>query len=293
MEFILENEILHVTVQSYGAELVSVVNKQTGQEMLWQADPAGWARHAPILFPYCGRLKDGCFTHKGVRYEGGQHGFARDMEHTLRERTADSVTLCLEANALTMKKFPFAFQLITTYTLEGNAVSHRVEIINDSDEVMPFGFGFHPGFNCPFEEGKATQDYVLRFDAPQSPVVVETGEQDGLVTGERRPLFQNETDIPLTDTLFAHDSICMTKLTAKTLSVVEKATGRSVDVEIAGFPYVLIWSAPGPLHFVCIEPWHSLPDTRNASGQWSEKPAAAQLNPGQRFATALKMRFNR
>ena len=80
MEFILENENLRVTVESHGAELVSVVNKQTGAEMLWQADPAVWARHAPVLFPYCGRLKDGAFTCKGVRYEGGQHGFARDME---------------------------------------------------------------------------------------------------------------------------------------------------------------------------------------------------------------------
>ena len=70
MEFILENENLRVTVESHGAELVSVVNKQTGAEMLWQADPAVWARHAPVLFPYCGRLKDGAFTCKGVRYEG-------------------------------------------------------------------------------------------------------------------------------------------------------------------------------------------------------------------------------
>lgn len=39
MEFILENENLRVTVESHGAELVSVVNRQTGEELLWQADP--------------------------------------------------------------------------------------------------------------------------------------------------------------------------------------------------------------------------------------------------------------
>ncbi len=85
----------------------------------------------------------------------------------------------------------------------------------------------------------------------------------------------------------------MTNLTAKTLSLVEKDTGRSVDVDIEGFPYVLVWSKAGPVKFVCIEPWHSLPDARDASGQWEEKPAAARLNPGQRFATVLKMRFAR
>lgn len=77
MEFTIENNFLCVRVQSRGAELCSVVKKETGEEMLWQADPAVWNRHAPILFPYCGRLKGGAFTHNGVSYEGGQHGFAR------------------------------------------------------------------------------------------------------------------------------------------------------------------------------------------------------------------------
>ena len=186
MEFVLENEILRATVNTYGAELTSVVHKPTGQEMLWSADPAVWNRHAPVLFPYCGRLRDG-FTYKGVQYPGGGHGFARDMEHTLCAQSDQSVTLRLEANALTMQKFPFAFQFLTTYSLEGDTVCHRVEVINDSDEVMPFGLGFHPGFACPFEEGRSTRDYVLRFDTPQSPLVVETGEKDGLVTRPTSP----------------------------------------------------------------------------------------------------------
>ena len=51
MEFTIENNFLCVRVQSRGAELCSVVKKETGEEMLWQADPAVWNRHAPILFP--------------------------------------------------------------------------------------------------------------------------------------------------------------------------------------------------------------------------------------------------
>ena len=67
MEYLLENEFLQVRVSSLGAELVSVKAKHDGRELLWQADSAVWGRHAPILFPYCGRLKDGAFVHKGVR----------------------------------------------------------------------------------------------------------------------------------------------------------------------------------------------------------------------------------
>lgn len=293
MEYTLENEILRVTVASRGAELVSVVDKRTGAEMLWQADPDVWPRHAPILFPYTGRLKGGRFTHRGVAYEGGQHGFARDMEHTLMESAPARLVLRLEANALTMEKFPFAFWLEAEYTLEGSAVRHKLTVHNDSDEEMPFGIGYHPGFACPFDDAHQAGDYVLRFAQPETPEVVECGEDDGLVTGNKHIYFTGQQDIPLTDQLFAHDSICFSGLKSDTLSLVEKDTGRAVTVDIAGFPYVLVWSARGPLRFVCIEPWHSLPDARDADGEWEEKPAAATLAPGEDWSCALAMHFNR
>jgi len=293
MEYRIENDFLRVCIQSKGAELCSVIKKETGEEMLWQADPAVWERHAPILFPYCGRLKDGKFTHKGVTYEGGQHGFARDMEHTLAEQGTDCITLCLEANALTMEKYPFAFKLLSTYRLSGETLHHTVRVENDGDEDMPFAFGYHPAFLCPFDEKHKASDYVLRFDTPESPVVIETGEEDGLVTGETCVFFQNETDIPLADGMFDHDSTCFSRLRSKTFSLVEKDSGRRVSVNIEGFPYVLMWSAKGPIRYVCMEPWHGLPDTRTASGVWNEKPDTVRLAPGQGWDCDLAMTFAR
>lgn len=293
MEYTIENDFLRVRIQSKGAELCSVVKKETGEEMLWQADPAVWNRHAPILFPYCGRLRDGKFTHKGVAYEGGQHGFARDMEHTLAEQGTDSLTLCLEANALTMEKFPFVFKLLSTYRLSGETLHHTIRVENDGDEDMPFAFGYHPAFLCPFDKAHTASDYVLRFDVPESPVVIETGEDDGLVTGETRVFFQNETDIPLSDGMFDHDSTCFSRLRSKTFALVEKDSGRRVSVNIEGFPYVLMWSAKGPIRYVCIEPWHGLPDSRTASGVWTEKPDTVHLAPGQNWSCDLAMTFAR
>ena len=293
MEFTIENNFLCVRVQSRGAELCSVVKKETGEEMLWQADPAVWNRHAPILFPYCGRLKGGAFTHNGVSYEGGQHGFARDMEHALVEQSGDSVTLCLEANVLTMEKFPFAFKLFSTFRLEGVTVHHDIRVENDGGEVMPFAFGYHPAFLCPFDAAHKAEDYVLRFDTPQTPTVIETGEDDGLVTGATRVYFESETDIPLHDGMFDHASTCFSRLTAGSLSIVEKETGRRVSVGIEGYPYVLMWSAKGPVRYVCIEPWHGLPDARTASGIWEEKPDTVRLAPGESWSTGLAMTFAR
>ena len=112
--------------------------------------------------------------------------------------------------------------------------------------------------------------------------ISELTEASGLVTGGTHTLFENGTDIPLTDHLFDHDSICLKGLTADTLSLVETGTGRGISVDITGFPYVLVWSVKGPVRFVCIEPWHGLPDSAGATGEWLEKLAALLPERGRR-----------
>lgn len=293
MEWIIENEILRVTVSGHGAELTSVCKKETGEELLWTADPAVWGRHAPLLFPYCGKLKDGRYTHKGTVYEGGGHGFARDMDYMLEEKAESRITLKLEANALTMEKYPFAFRLLVTYELDGAVVRHKVCVVNDGEEEMPFGVGFHPAFLCPFDAQHKAEDYVVRFSEPQTPTQIMTGQTDGLVTGEKAVYFEQQTEIPMSDEIFAHDSICFTDLSCARMSLVEKDTGKAVHVDVQGFPYVLLWSAAGPLHFVCIEPWMSLPDARDADGEWSSKPCAAVLGEGEQYEVTLSMEFAR
>ena len=92
MQATIHNEFLTLTVDTHGAEAVSLKNA-AGEEMLWQADPAIWKRHAPILFPWTGKLVDGTFAAKGKTWKGGQHGFARDLEHTLLRAEGDTIQL--------------------------------------------------------------------------------------------------------------------------------------------------------------------------------------------------------
>ena len=50
----LENERLCVEITELGAEILRVYDKKYGREVVWEADPAYWKRHAPVLFPeYC------------------------------------------------------------------------------------------------------------------------------------------------------------------------------------------------------------------------------------------------
>ena len=85
----------------------------------------------------------------------------------------------------------------------------------------------------------------------------------------------------------------MTNLNSSTLGIYEKDSGRAVVCSIKNFPYTLIWSKPGEPKFVCIEPWHSLPSAEKSSTEWTEKPAAAILAPGQKWSTTLSTRFVR
>lgn len=66
-EHVMENEFLRVTVSDHGAELVSVWDKERKTERIWQADPAVWNRHAPVLFPFVGKVNGRCLPVSGQK----------------------------------------------------------------------------------------------------------------------------------------------------------------------------------------------------------------------------------
>ena len=78
---------LTACVKADGAELCTL-RDANGLDYLWSAEPI-WPRHAPILFPIVGRLRNDTLTHAGQEYRLTQHGFARDRRFTWTERTAD------------------------------------------------------------------------------------------------------------------------------------------------------------------------------------------------------------
>ena len=239
MQYSIENDILRLTVDTHGAEPVSVIHKPTGAELLWRGDPAVWGRHAPILFPYTGKLTGGKMIAKGVEYAGGQHGFARDVEHTMTHHTETLLEFELHANAETLPKWPYAFVLRSTFTLEGETVHHTLTVENPVEEELRFGIGYHPAFAFPFDDRHVTEDYEIRFDGIESPLCV-SAQPNGLLNGESYYLARNVEAIPLTDDLFDNDSHAMVNLRSGHVSVIEKDTGRSVICDVSDFPLSLI-----------------------------------------------------
>ncbi|KZU82064.1 LacX protein plasmid [Lactiplantibacillus plantarum] len=101
----LKNEYLTVLINEAGAELSSVKSSD-GIEYMWQADKTFWGRHAPVLFPIVGRLKDDQYTVAGQAYHMGQHGFARDNDFTVVNQTATQATFELTDSRATREMYP-------------------------------------------------------------------------------------------------------------------------------------------------------------------------------------------
>ena len=292
MEYTIENEYLKLTVTTWGAQVKSVVRKSDGVEHIWQADKEVWGYHAPILFPHAGKVVDGVIEAKGGVYESKQHGFARLMEHELAAMTEDTIVMELRSSPETLEKFPYEFALISTFTLENDTLHHTLTVENWDEEEMPFGIGYHPAFNVPFDDKHEATDYELRFSEMESPLCLNC-LPTGLVQKDHYYLGSNIKTIHIDEHLFDNDSHCMANIRSGKLGIYEKGTGRAVVCNIEEFPYCLLWSKPGMPKFVCIEPWHSLPSPEGGSRNWNEKPAAAILNPGESWSTTLSTTYVR
>lgn len=300
MEFLLENEQLQVGVKARGAELCSVVNKTNGREMMWQGNPEVWGSHAPLLFPYCGRMI-GNILHAGGRdYEAKPHGFARDSIFTCVSHDEEKLVLRLTDNDATREVYPYAFVLDVTFTLSGSNLCQTVSVLNPlekgenagqpGDGVLPFSVGFHPAFALPLRHGLPTEEHELVFTLPEKPTEVLT--PGGFVSGETRPRFTGQQAITLDDTLFAQDSVCLKGLRSDSITLREKNGPAGVQVDITGYPNTLLWSKPtAPLVFICIEPWHGLPDPLEEYGDFANKPGIIRLAQGEMFTTKLNMLF--
>ena len=163
MDYQIKNNNLTVTISNQGAEVQSVRDNNSQREFIWQADPKVWGRHAPVLFPIVGRLKDDQYQYDGQTYHLGQHGFARDSVFEIKDHEDETITFVLRANEKTLAKYPFNFELEVKYSLEENSLKEEFIVKNLDDKTMIFGIGGHPGFNLPTNEKISKEDYYFKF----------------------------------------------------------------------------------------------------------------------------------
>lgn len=280
MIYTIFNEFLSVSVESFGAELRSVLSAD-GTEYIWQRDERYWGDCAPVLFPYIARLYDNSYSYQGQRYNMGIHGFAAQCEFVAEDVKSDSLTMVLRENEETLRQYPFRFKLSISYSLSGASlcVSYRVE--NLDRKAMPFAIGGHPGINVPFAPGTDFEDYCLSFGEACAPSRIGFTD-DVFLSGEDRPYpLEDGGTIKLSHSLFDDDAIIL-KDTAKSVCLACRKNGKSLNMSFPGFDYFGIWHMPRTdAPYVCLEPWTSLPSRQGVVEELMEKPDMIIIDAGQ------------
>ncbi len=266
---------LTACVKADGAELCGL-RDANGVECLWPAEPA-WPRHAPILFPIVGRLRNDTLTHAGQDYRLTQHGFARDRRFTWVERTATGCRLALSDDAQTQAMYPFKFRFEVGYSVAETSLEIRLTVTNTGDDVLPASMGAHPAFRWPLSPGVAKEAYSLTFAAEETAPL--RGVADGLLTEPDRPSPINGRHLPLNEALFAQDALILPNPASRSVRFAA-ADGPALTLAWEGFSQLGLWSRAGG-DFLCIEPWRGMASPPGFQGDFAEKPWLMLIPPGE------------
>ena len=280
MTITLKNEHLTVEIDDLGAQLCSV-KAPCGREYIWQADPAIWGRHAPLLFPVIGRLQGGQYTLGGKSYSISAHGFARDSKFEVAAQSETAVSFRLTESEETLALWPFPFVLTVTYTLEGNRLTKACSVENPGGETMYYELGGHDGFVAPLEAGETMDDYAILI--PGMDTLTPYGMDEACMITPKSVTHPLEGGrIPLKPSVYGLDTVILGDLPQSRAILADKAGRPRVTLDFPGFPYLGLWTPDKPFdtNSVCIEPWTTRPDGNLMGRGLADKPGIRTLAPG-------------
>lgn len=287
----IENDYLKVSVNDHGAELYSIFDKIHNREVIWQADPAYWKRHAPVLFPNVGRHFENHYRIGETEYPSKQHGFARDSEFTCVDMTTDSITHKLKSSDATKENYPYDFELKIKHVLEKNQVSVCWEVVNHSNKPMYFTIGGHPAFNVP-AVGSADnkEDYLLTFDEQKSLTYLLLDSASGTALPDQTQTLElTDGTCHIDAHMFDHDALIFDNQIEKAGIAFPDGTPY-LELTCHRFPNFGIWSVPGS-SFVCLEPWMGRCDDCGFTGDLSEKANINKLDVDEIFNASYEIKI--
>ncbi len=276
---------ISATILTLGAELCSF-HGADGHEMMWQAGPA-WPRHAPVLFPVVGRMKNDRLMHGGQNYRMTQHGFARDRLFTVSERTEHMCRLTLRDDATSRALYPFAFQFDLTFSIDDGALTVAYRATNTGDETLPVSMGAHPAFRWPLTNGVAKEAHILTFehDEPQ-PMPRVSG---GLLGPAIHQSVIQDRVLALNEDLFVTDALILPSPASHWVRYTAPGAP-GLEMGWKGFPSFGIWMRPDG-DFLCLEPWSGMSSPLDWDGPFNAKPGITQLEPGAVLEASYSLRI--
>lgn len=286
MEYKITDEVVEAIIDSHGAELKSLKLLKNNEEFMWNADPKFWGRTSPVLFPIVGGLKDGRYSYRGITYEMGQHGFARDNKFEVFFQEETRIVFLLESNEETLKKYPFKFKLYMEYSLKNGCLSIEYRVENISCEEICFSVGAHPAFSIPTDRDIKISDYYLEFEKKETASRLPLEGRN--ISRSTIKFLENSKKIELSEDLFKDDALIFKDLTSKKVSLKCKKNTRLVTMDYSDFEYIAFWNKVGA-EFVCLEPWNGIADFVDASGRLEEKDGIIKLEGHGKYIAVLKI----
>lgn len=274
-------------VETVGAETMSYV-AENGREYLWNGDPAVWASRCPILFPVCGAIIDGKVKFDGKEYPMQKHGFVRKAEFQVGKHGEDFVELVYSSNPQTLASYPYDFVLHVTHTAEVSGFTTTFLVENPSpSKRLPFCVGGHPGLACPIYAGDRFEDYILKFEKPESGEVL-TVNSIGINGRDTIAALAGGDTLPLEHSYFdERDTLLFSGLNSRSVKLVNAKTGKGVGFRFPKFDALAVWTMPEKHgDYLCIEPWCGLPAIVGETGNFEDKPFVKWLEPGESFKAA-------
>jgi galactose mutarotase-like enzyme len=251
---------VRIEVSRLGAELVSLARKNEHGEwigFLYRDDDLtapvkGWANHATVMGYYLHRLKDGKSTYRGREIRGGTHSFLRTVVWHPVDGDEGSLNYQVSPDDYRDSDYPLKVSLRLTYQLEQGGLTVKFHFINKERELTAHvGFGLHPGFGAAsFEsfEFEMPAGKYRRHLAPNNYLSGET--QDIEFNGGPMPFPRHQ--------LPGSYIIEFVDVPERDFTYIDAPTGRKVQLDLTGVPYLTLWSDGGP--FLCVEPCWGLTD---------------------------------
>lgn len=287
--FSITNGCLELSANSRGAELNSIKSTKNNYEFIWQANADVWNRHAPILFPIVGKLNNNQTEIDGSYYHMSQHGFARDCDFELVNKSANELSFRLIATPETLLLYPFHFELIVTYSFTGidNQIKVTFRVNNLAGKTMPFSIGAHPGFQLPVSDLSGYEIDFYNINSFQKELL-----SNGLFAEKTEEVKLNKTKLPLQNDSFSKDAIVIKGITAKKIKLSHLHSDYAIEMAFNDFTDLGIWSKVNCLDFICLEPWLGYADTVGYTGTMYDKKGIILLAPGQSYTASYFISFS-
>jgi galactose mutarotase-like enzyme len=262
----ITNNDITAVIDTMGAELKSLRRTSSEREYIWNGDPTLWKRSSPLLFPIVGTVGGDKYRHDGMEYQLIRHGFARDMEFEIREQSDSEITMSLTASDSTRAVYPFEFELLVHYSLDGSTLKTNWTVRNLDSKTMYFSIGAHPAFNCNFQGLQGELDFGNTSSLKYHPI-----DAAGLYLDEEKTMDLDSGKLLLGDDLFAQDALIVEGGQAHSVGLLEDGKEYlriDFDADIFGLWSPAKMSAP----FVCVEPWYGRCDSVGFTGELRDKP---------------------